>query len=148
MVSSVVEPAPCHSPLTLNGSTMSGPSIHVPSDSDLCDVDAPFALRDSRSSRVVAELLAMLGAANGSSGASQVADLSATAVVAMLEETARMWEMRTGEIHGPADEPFVHLARTAAMSFASQAGLRIDPCDELRIAVDEACKMLIDLEAS
>ena len=51
--------------------------------------------------------------------------------------------MRVIEFHGPGDEPFVHLIRLASVSFASHAGLAIDTCDELRLAVDEACSALV-----
>lgn len=50
---------------------------------------------------------------------------------------------RRVELRGPADQAFVRLARTATLSVASQAGLAVDPCDELRIAVDESCNTLI-----
>jgi|SRR5215203_3803846 len=55
--------------------------------------------------------------------------------------------MRVIDIHGPADEPFVCLARTAAVAFASSAGLPIDQCDELRLALHEACGLLLDAHA-
>jgi len=51
--------------------------------------------------------------------------------------------MRVIDIHGPADEPFVGVARTAAVAFASSAGLPIDQCDELRLALHEACGLLL-----
>jgi len=55
--------------------------------------------------------------------------------------------MRVIDIHGPADEPFVSVARTAAVAFASSAGLAIDQCDELRLALHEACGLLLDADA-
>lgn len=50
---------------------------------------------------------------------------------------------RTVEVRGPADQAFVRLVRTATLSAASQAGFAVDPCDEWRIAADEACNALI-----
>ena len=50
---------------------------------------------------------------------------------------------RRVELRGPADHAFVRLARTVTLSVASQSGLPVDPCDELRIAVDESCNILI-----
>ena len=50
---------------------------------------------------------------------------------------------RRVELSGPADHAFVRLARTVTVSIASQAGFGVDPCDELRIAVDESCNILI-----
>lgn len=59
-----------------------------------------------------------------------------------------MSDKRVVELRGPADDAFIRLVRTASVSFASQAGLEIDPCDELRMAADEACRMLGDLGAA
>ena len=50
---------------------------------------------------------------------------------------------RTVELRGPADDAFVRLIRGATLSVASQAGFAVDPCDELRVAADEACNLLI-----
>jgi hypothetical protein len=50
---------------------------------------------------------------------------------------------RRVELRGPADHAFVRLARTVTVSVASQCGFPVDPCDELRIAVDESCNILI-----
>lgn len=52
-------------------------------------------------------------------------------------------ESRTVELRGPADQGFIRLVRTAMLSVASQAGFAVDPCDELRIAADEACNVLV-----
>jgi|ERR1700710_2127943 hypothetical protein len=54
--------------------------------------------------------------------------------------------MRVVQLHGPADAPFADLVRLASLAVGSQAGLSIDACDELRLAVDEACFALIAVD--
>jgi hypothetical protein len=56
-------------------------------------------------------------------------------------------DLRVIHVDGPADAPFVNLVRTSSISFASSAGLSLDRCDELRIAVNEACSMLLGAES-
>jgi hypothetical protein len=51
--------------------------------------------------------------------------------------------MRAIDVDGPADAGFVKLLRTMTISFASDAGFDIDQCDELRMAVNEACEVLL-----
>ena len=50
--------------------------------------------------------------------------------------------MRVVELAGPSDDDFLHTARVVAVSLGSQAGLDADSCDEIRVAVDEACGAL------
>jgi hypothetical protein len=50
--------------------------------------------------------------------------------------------MRVIELTGPADAHFLSTARTVAVSVSAQAGLSVDACDELCLAVDEACGAL------
>lgn len=50
---------------------------------------------------------------------------------------------RKVELRGPADEAFVRLVRGATLSVANQIGFTVDTCDELRVAADEACNVLI-----
>ena len=57
-------------------------------------------------------------------------------------------ESRKVELRGPADQGFIRLVRTATLSVASQAGFAVDPCDELRIAADEACNVLVGAGAT
>ena len=49
---------------------------------------------------------------------------------------------RSTELRGPADAAFIRLARTATLSVASTRGFAVDACDELRMAVEEACNAL------
>jgi anti-sigma regulatory factor (Ser/Thr protein kinase) len=51
--------------------------------------------------------------------------------------------MRVIELTGPGDADFVATARLVATSIGTQAGLTVDGCDELRLAVDEACRALV-----
>ena len=50
------------------------------------------------------------------------------------------------QVHGPADAPFADLVRLTSVALAAQAGLTVDGCDELRLAVDEACHALLAVD--
>jgi hypothetical protein len=51
--------------------------------------------------------------------------------------------VRVVQLQGPGDYTFVRVVRTLTMAIASQCDLSFDQCDELRVAVDEACNAMI-----
>jgi hypothetical protein len=55
--------------------------------------------------------------------------------------------MRVVQLLGPADARFTDLVRLTSVAVASQAGLAVDSCDELRLAVDEACLGMLSTDA-
>lgn len=50
----------------------------------------------------------------------------------------------TVELSLPADTRSLRLARLTASGFATDLGVSIDAIEELRLAVDEACAMLVE----
>jgi hypothetical protein len=51
--------------------------------------------------------------------------------------------VRVLQLQGPGDYAFVRVARALTMTIGSQCDLDFDQCDELRVAVDEACNTVI-----
>jgi|SRR3954452_23924204 len=55
--------------------------------------------------------------------------------------------MRTVEMRGPADVVFLRLIRSATFALAATAGLSLDDSEELALAADEACNILVAADA-
>jgi len=55
--------------------------------------------------------------------------------------------MRRVEMRGPADVVFLRLIRSATFSIAAAAGLSVDDSEELVLAADEACNILVAADA-
>lgn len=53
----------------------------------------------------------------------------------------------TVELSVPADVRSLHLARLTASGFASPLGASIDTVEQIRLAVDEACALLVESAA-
>lgn len=61
----------------------------------------------------------------------------------MTDQPARTRRGDVVEIRVPADSVYVSLLRTAVASVAARLDFTVDEIDDLRIAVDEACALLL-----
>jgi len=55
--------------------------------------------------------------------------------------------MHTVEMRGPTDVVFLRLIRSSTFSIAAAAGLSVDDAEELALAADEACNILVGADA-
>lgn len=55
--------------------------------------------------------------------------------------------MLSMELHTPANPVVIPVIRTVAANLAARADFEVDSIDDLRMAVDDACAMLVDIAA-